>query len=101
MAVIFVDTLGYATVVPIIPFALRGHGVAPAGVGAVFAAFSLCQLATAPFLGRLSDKIGRRPVLALSQAGSAVGWAMLALSSAYPVVLLSRVVDGCSAGNVA
>jgi DHA1 family tetracycline resistance protein-like MFS transporter len=101
LAVIFIDTLGYATVVPIIPFALRGHGVAPIAIGAVFAAFSLCQFVTAPFLGRLSDRVGRRPVLALSQAGSVVGFALLALSSAYPIVLISRVIDGCSAGNIA
>ncbi|HEX7197969.1 MAG TPA: MFS transporter, partial [Dongiaceae bacterium] len=101
LAVIFVDTLGYATVVPLIPFALRGHGAAPVAVGAVFAAFSLCQIATAPFLGRLSDRIGRRPVLALSQVGSVAGFALLAISSAYPVVLVSRIIDGCSAGNIA
>jgi MFS transporter, DHA1 family, tetracycline resistance protein len=101
LGIIFVDSLGYATVVPLIPFALRGHRAAPVAVGAVFAAFSLCQLVTAPFLGRLSDRIGRRPVLALSQLGSVVGFALLALSSAYPVVLMSRVIDGCSAGNIA
>jgi DHA1 family tetracycline resistance protein-like MFS transporter len=67
----------------------------------VFAAFSLCQLLTAPVLGRLSDSVGRRPVLALSLVGSAAGFALLALSTAFPVVLLSRVIDGCSAGHVA
>jgi DHA1 family tetracycline resistance protein-like MFS transporter len=101
LAVIFVDTLGYATVVPLIPFALRGHGAAPIAVGAIFAAFSLCQLITAPFLGRLSDRLGRRPVLALSQVGSVLGFGLLALSSTYPAVLVSRIIDGCSAGNVA
>jgi MFS transporter, DHA1 family, tetracycline resistance protein len=101
LAVIFVDTLGYAIVVPIIPFTLRSRGVPLAAVGAIFAAFSICQLATAPFLGQLSDRIGRRPVLALSQAGSVIGFALLALASSYPVVLLSRVIDGCSAGNIA
>lgn len=101
LAVVFVDTLGYATVIPLIPFALRGHHVPLAGVGAVFAAYSLCQFVTAPILGRLSDTIGRRPVLALSQSGSVVGFALLALTSAYPVVLASRVIDGCSAGNIA
>jgi DHA1 family tetracycline resistance protein-like MFS transporter len=99
--VTFVDMLGYATVVPLIPFALRGQRAPLAAVGTVFAAFSLCQLATAPLLGRLSDRVGRRPVLALSLAGSVVGFALLALSSAFPIVLLSRVIDGCSAGNVA
>ncbi|HEX6818920.1 MAG TPA: MFS transporter, partial [Ktedonobacterales bacterium] len=101
LLVIFVDTLGYAAVVPLIPFALRAQGAPFVAVGAVFAAFSLCQLATAPLLGRLSDRVGRRPVLALSLVGSAVGFALLALSSAFPIVLLSRVIDGSSAGNVA
>ncbi|HCG02925.1 MAG TPA: hypothetical protein DEV93_20570 [Chloroflexi bacterium] len=100
LSVVFVDTLGYATVVPLLPFALRGHGAAPLAIGAVFAAFSLCQLVTAPYLGRLSDRIGRRPVLALSQVGSIFGFALLALSSSYPVVFVSRVIDGCSAGNI-
>ncbi len=101
LAVVFTDTLGYAIVVPLIPFALRGQGIAAVAVGSVFAAFSLCQLVTAPLLGRLSDRIGRRPVLALSQVGSVLGFALLALSSSYPVVLISRVIDGCSAGNLA
>jgi DHA1 family tetracycline resistance protein-like MFS transporter len=101
LTVIFVDTLGYAAVVPLIPFALRGQHAPLVAVGTVFAAFSLCQLVTAPLLGRLSDSIGRRPVLALSVAGSVAGFALLALSSSFPIVLLSRVIDGCSAGNVA
>ncbi|HEX6122278.1 MAG TPA: MFS transporter, partial [Ktedonobacterales bacterium] len=101
LLVLFVDTLGYAAVVPLIPFALGGQRAPFLAVGAVFAAFSLCQLATAPLLGRLSDRVGRRPVLALSLVGSVAGFALLALSTAFPVVLLSRVLDGCSAGNVA
>ena len=101
LTVVFVDTLGYAAVVPLIPFALQDEHAPLVAVGAVFAAFSLCQLITAPLLGRLSDRVGRRPVLALSLAGSVVGFALLAISSAFPVVLLSRVIDGSSAGNVA
>ncbi len=101
LMVIFVDTLGYAAVVPLIPFVLRAQHVPLVAVGMVFAAFSLCQLITAPLLGRLSDWVGRRPVLALSLAGSVVGFALLALSAAFPVVVLSRVIDGSSAGNVA
>jgi DHA1 family tetracycline resistance protein-like MFS transporter len=99
--IVFVDTLGYAAVVPLIPLVLSEQGAPLIAVGTVFAAFSLCQLATAPLLGRLSDRIGRRPVLALSLAGSVAGFALLALSSAFPIVLLSRIIDGCSAGNVA
>jgi DHA1 family tetracycline resistance protein-like MFS transporter len=99
--IVFVDTLGYAAIVPLIPLVLSGQGAPVIAVGTVFAAFSLCQLVTAPPLGRLSDRIGRRPVLALSLAGSAASFGLLALSAAFPVVLLSRMMDGCSAGNVA
>lgn len=101
LLVLFVDTLGYAAVVPLIPFALRGERAPLVAVGTVFAAFSLCQLATAPLLGRLSDRVGRRPVLTLCLVGSVAGFALLALSSAFPIVLLSRMIDGSSAGNVA
>jgi MFS family permease len=101
LTVVFVDTLGYAAIIPLIPFALRGQGAPLVAVGVVFATYSLCQLVTAPLLGRLSDRVGRRPVLAVSLAGSVVGFALLALSAAFPVVLLSRVIDGCSAGNIA
>ena len=101
LMIVFVDTLGYAAVVPLIPLVLSEQGAPLIAVGTVFAAFSLCQLVTAPLLGRLSDRIGRRPVLALSLAGSAASFGLLALSSAFPVVLLSRIMDGSSAGNVA
>src|SRR5690348_11210186 len=101
LMIVFVDTLGYAAVVPLIPLVLSGQGAPLLAVGTVFAAFSLCQLLTAPLLGRLSDRVGRRPVLAFSLAGSVAGFALLAISSAFPVVLLSRIIDGCSAGNVA
>src|SRR5262245_12196696 len=101
LMIVFVDTLGYAAIVPLIPLVLSRQGAPLIAVGTVFAAFSLCQLLTAPLLGRLSDRVGRRQVLALSLAGSVAGFALLALSSAFPVVLLSRIIDGCSAGNVA
>jgi MFS family permease len=101
LIIVFVDTLGYAAVVPLIPLVLSGQGAPLIAVGTVFAAFSLCQLLTAPLLGRLSDRVGRRPLLALSLVGSVVGFALLALSSAFPVVMFSRIIDGCSAGNIA
>jgi MFS family permease len=99
--IVFVDTLGYAAVIPLIPLDLSEQGAPLFAVGTVFAAFSLCQLLTAPLLGRFSDRVGRPPVLALSLAGSVVGFALLAISSAFSIVLLSRIIDGCSAGNVA
>lgn len=100
LSLVFVDTLGYAIVLPLLPFVVRRYGLSVAMVGAVFATYSLCQLLFAPLLGRWSDRLGRRPLLIASQLGSAVGFLILALSASVWVVVLSRVVDGISAGNI-
>jgi len=97
---VFADTFGYAVVVPLLPFFAVQHGASTAAVGAIFATYSLCQLVAAPLLGGLSERTGRRPVLLLSQAGSALGFLLLALSGSLWPVFVSRVVDGVTAGNI-
>src|SRR5256714_1786869 len=99
-ALVFVDTFGYAIVLPLLPFAAEREGAPPIVIGAVFATYSLCQLFAAPVLGTLSDRVGRKPVLVLSQAGSAAGFLLLAASGSLFPMFLSRVVDGVTAGNI-
>ncbi len=60
----------------------------------------MCQLVAGPILGRLSDRFGRRPVLAISQFGTAVSFVILALSTSFPMMLLGRMLDGASGGNI-
>jgi MFS family permease len=97
---VFVDSFGYAVVLPLLPFAAERFGASIYAIGAMFASYSLCQLVAAPALGSLSDRLGRRPVLLLSQAGSAAGFALLLGPGGYWVLLLSRVLDGLTAGNI-
>jgi MFS family permease len=99
-AVTGIDALGYAIVIPLIPFTSRAMGLSALAIGGLFASYSLCQLVAAPALGSASDRFGRRPVLLLSQAGSAAGFLLLALARSPLLILLSRVVDGLSAGNI-
>ena len=99
-ALVFVDTFGYAIVLPLLPFAAEREGAPPIIIGAVFATYSLCQLFAAPVLGTISDRVGRKPVLVLSQAGSAAGFLLLAVSGSLLPMFLSRVVDGATAGNI-
>ena len=66
------------------------------GILAVF----VLVLVAAPILGRLSDRFGRRPVLAASQFGTALSFLILGLSSHYTVMLLARLLDGASGGNI-
>ncbi len=60
----------------------------------------MCQLVAGPILGRLSDRYGRRPILAISQAGTAISFVILALSNSFSVMLLGRMLDGISGGNI-
>jgi MFS family permease len=98
--IVFTDTFGYAIVLPLMPLAAQRRGASALAVGALFATYSAFQLLCAPWLGRLSDRLGRRPVLLASLAGSAAGFALMLLGGYLPL-LVSRVVDGATAGNIA
>jgi DHA1 family tetracycline resistance protein-like MFS transporter len=97
---VLVDSFGYAVVLPLLPFTAERLGASIYAIGAMFASYSLCQLVAAPLLGSLSDRFGRRPLLLLSQAGSAAGFALLLGPNSFWALLLSRVVDGLTAGNI-
>jgi DHA1 family tetracycline resistance protein-like MFS transporter len=97
---VLVDSFGYAVVLPLLPFAAERFGASIYAIGAMFASYSLCQLIAAPLLGSLSDRFGRRPLLLLSQAGSAAGFALLLGPNGFGALLLSRAVDGLTAGNI-
>jgi DHA1 family tetracycline resistance protein-like MFS transporter len=68
VGIVFVDLLGFGVVIPILPFYVRSFAV----IGLLAASYSLLQFLAAPTLGRLSDERGRRPVILLSLAGSAI-----------------------------
>src|SRR5437588_896018 len=66
---VFIDLLGFSIILPLLPFYAEHYGATGAWVGALLTAYSAVQFVSAPFLGRLSDRAGRRPVLLLSLAG--------------------------------
>ena len=104
LAVSFLSTVGMALVFPVLPFLVGAH-VGDAGstafwVGILEATYAACAFVAAPFLGALSDRIGRRPVLIVSLIGSAIGWVMFGLGGALWVLLLARVIDGLTAGDM-
>ncbi len=100
ISIVLVDLLGFSIVMPLLaPFA-KEYGLSGVQIGLLFAAYPMCQLVAGPILGRLSDRYGRRPLLVVSQAGTAVSFLILGLSTDFTVMLLARMLDGVSGGNI-
>ncbi|HEY7120552.1 MAG TPA: MFS transporter [Tepidisphaeraceae bacterium] len=106
--IVLVDFLGFGLIIPLLPFYVPNYQANPMKVTLIFSIFSICQFVGAPILGALSDRYGRRPVLILSQLGSAAGYALLGVAShsrwdpttRLTLVYASRVIDGFTGGNV-
>ncbi|MDX2221244.1 MAG: MFS transporter, partial [Rhodospirillaceae bacterium] len=99
--IVFVGMLGTSLLAPLIPFYALRLGVSPAFITLIMASYALCQFLAAPLWGRLSDRYGRKPVLIGTVAGSALGFLLLGVADSVWLLVLSRVVGGISAGNLA
>jgi MFS transporter, DHA1 family, tetracycline resistance protein len=97
---VFVDIVGYGIVIPVLPFYVRSFGASDFIITLLFSVFSLFAFISAPFLGTLSDRIGRRPVLLISIASTALGWIIFASAISLPLLFLGRIIDGLAAGNL-
>jgi DHA1 family tetracycline resistance protein-like MFS transporter len=98
--VVLMDLLGFTLVMPLLAPIADQYGFKDWQIGFLFSAFPVCQLVAGPILGRLSDRFGRKPVLIFSQAGTAVSFLILGLSRDFSVMLLARMLDGASGGNI-
>jgi MFS family permease len=111
IGVVFIDLVGFGIVIPILPFYVRSFGVSDAFIGLLAASYSLAQFLAAPTLGRLSDRIGRRPVLLASLATAGVAWMTFGYAgaagarfgpvAALAVLFASRTLAGAMGGNIA
>jgi multidrug resistance protein len=98
--IVLVDILGLTIMIPLMPFYAEHLGASATGVGMLFSTYALCQLVAGPVLGSWSDRIGRKPVLILSQLGTLAGLLILAFANKLWLVFLSRAIDGLTAGNL-
>src|ERR671914_2403212 len=103
--IVLIDLLGFGIIIPLLPRYVPDYQTNPLKVTLLFSVYSICQFLGAPILGLMSDRFGRRPVLAVSQVGSAAGYVMLAVATRFPahtllLVYLSRIIDGFSGGNI-
>jgi len=104
---VFVDLMGFGMVLPLLPKYVKDFGAPGWLLGLIVASYSLMQFVFAPAWGRLSDRIGRRPVLLVSTAGFVVSYALFAIGSglthgptALAVILISRIFAGVCGANL-
>src|SRR5213080_4410767 len=79
--IVCVDVLGLTLILPLLPFYAERLGASPTIVGLIVSTYALCQLIGGPLLGRMSDRMGRRPLLLVSQAGTLIGFLILAYAN--------------------
>ncbi|WP_235558996.1 MFS transporter, partial [Microbacterium sp. Leaf351] len=97
-------TAGMTVVLPVLPFVVlryvSNESDLAVWVGVLEAVNGLCAFLIAPFLGRLSDRFGRRPVIIVAALGAAVSMTLFGIGGALWVLLLARVIQGATAGDL-
>jgi DHA1 family tetracycline resistance protein-like MFS transporter len=100
LGVTFIDILGFSILLPILPYFVKSFGSSDLTVGLLFSTFAACQFFAGPVWGNVSDRIGRKRVLIISQIGATIGWFMLAFAHSIGMVFFARIVEGVSGGNL-
>jgi MFS family permease len=107
--VILLDLIGFGIIIPVLPFYVRSFGVSDIAIGLLAASYSLMQFISAPFLGRLSDAWGRRPVLTISLLGSSIAWIFFGIADeigsysitwGLMILFSARMFAGAMGGNI-
>ena len=99
--IVFIDLVGFGLVIPLLPFYAARFAASPLQMTVLFAVYSLMSMITAPLWGRLSDRVGRRPVLTASMAAAAIAYLGLAFATRLWMLFAARAFAGACAGNIA
>lgn len=94
VATLFVVSLGFGIVIPIMPHLARQLGATPLQIGLITTSYAAVQFLVAPFWGRLSDRHGRRPILLVGLVGLVLSFGMMALARNYSSLLAGRILGG-------
>ncbi|CUS96013.1 Multidrug resistance protein [Candidatus Kryptobacter tengchongensis] len=98
---VLIDLIGFGIVIPLLPFYALSFGAKSYQIGLLVSSFSFMQFIFNPIWGRISDKIGRRPVILISVFGSFVSYLIFAFANSLFVLFLSRMLAGLMGANIA
>ncbi|HWB48740.1 MAG TPA: MFS transporter [Stellaceae bacterium] len=99
--IVLIDLIGFGLVIPLLPFYAERFSATPQEVTVLLAVYSAVQMLTAPVWGRMSDRVGRRPVLMVSLSAAALAYLWLAFADALWMLFAARALAGACAGNIA
>lgn len=97
---VFLDLVGFGIVIPLLPLYAERFGAGAVAAGWLVAVYSLMQFFFAPAWGRLSDRIGRRPVLLVGLFGSALSYLAFGLAGSLAVLFIARAASGVMGANI-
>jgi multidrug resistance protein len=97
---VFIDMVGFGIVIPVLPLYAEHFQATPIEIGWLTGIYSGMQIIFMPILGRLSDRFGRRPILIVSLAGTALGFLVMGWASSLPLLFAARIIDGATGGNI-
>lgn len=98
---VFIDLVGFGLIIPVLPTYARELHASDAMVGLLMASYSMMQFIFTPFWGRLSDQVGRRPILLVSLLASSIGYMVWGLSNSLLMLFLARMIAGAGNANIA
>ncbi|WP_448384853.1 MFS transporter [Fervidobacterium sp.] len=98
--IVLADMLGFGLIIPLLPYYVKQFGASDLMVGLLSMVYPLGQIFAAPLIGRFSDKVGRKRALLLSVGGTFLSLLTLGFARSITVILLSRLIDGLTGGNI-
>jgi len=98
---VFIDLLGFGILIPILPtFAAKDLGISDFGIGVIVAIFSFVQFIFNPYLGKMSDKFGRRPLILITLLISSISYIIFAFAHSFWMLFFARLLAGVGGSNI-
>lgn len=96
----FIDILGFGIVIPVLPLYAEHFGATAWEIGWLVGTFSLAQFVFAPIWGKVSDRVGRKPVLLIGLLGTVAGYVVMGVAGSVAMLMLGRLVSGVAGANI-